>query len=98
MANPFIFDPAQSRLSKHKPKRRRPRISSLECLESRALLATLPGSSFEIDYNLAGGANFVVDTPGNKDWANAPGLASPLGVDIAASSSDNAFGQGTNQH
>ena len=42
--------------------RRRSRISSPERLETRALLAALAGSSFEIDFDLEGGANFVVNT------------------------------------
>src|SRR6266545_7722061 len=52
--------------------------------------ANLPGSTFE-----GNDGNLIVNTAGNKDWANAP--ARVRGDDLASGSSDNAFGQGTKE-
>jgi hypothetical protein len=52
-------------------------------------LANLAGSTFEIDGNL------VVNTAGNKDWANAPNLKT--GFDKATGGTDDSFGQGTKE-
>src|SRR5213593_141769 len=52
-------------------------------------LANLTGSTFEIDGNL------VVNTAGNKDWANAPNLKT--GFDKATGTTDDSFGQGTKE-
>lgn len=77
--------------------------SPLEALEPRTLLATLPGSLFEIDGNL------LANTAGNKDWANVgitcpaatPGGTSTCGLDPSKietpSLIDNSFGQGTKE-
>jgi hypothetical protein len=48
-------------------------------------LANLPGSTFE-----GNDGNLVVDTAGNKDWANAPNLV--VGIDQPSGTSDNSFG------
>ena len=52
--------------------------------------ANLAGSTFE-----GNDGNLIVNTAGNKDWANAP--ARVRGDDLASGSSDNAFGQGTKE-
>jgi hypothetical protein len=52
-------------------------------------LANLTGSTFEIDGNL------VVNTTGNKDWANAPNLQK--GFDKPTGTTDDSFGQGTKE-
>jgi hypothetical protein len=52
--------------------------------------ANLPGSAFE-----GNDGNLVVNTVGNKDWANAP--ARVRGDDLASGSTDNSFGQGTKE-
>jgi hypothetical protein len=52
-------------------------------------LANLTGSTFEIDGNL------VVNTAGNKDWANAPNLQKAF--DKPTGQTDDSFGQGTKE-
>jgi len=52
-------------------------------------LADLAGSTFEIEGNL------VVNTAGNKDWANAPNLQKAF--DKPTGQSDDSFGQGTKE-
>jgi len=65
-----------------------------------ASAASLPGSIFEIDQG-ASGANLVVDTPGNQDWASIPqGSASGTErrqADLASGSGDDSFGNGTKE-
>src|SRR5262249_29729536 len=63
----------------------------LELLENRVVPASLTGSTFEIDGNLAvdGGA-------GALDWANAPQLQ--IATDLATGQNDNSFGQGTKEN
>jgi hypothetical protein len=53
--------------------------------------AVLPGSTFEGD-----DGNFVVNTAGNTDWANAPNRH--VGQDAINSQQDNSFGQGTSEN
>ncbi len=53
-------------------------------------LANLPGSSFE-----SNDGNLVVDTPGNKDWANAPNRVVKL--DAASGKTDDSLGQGAKE-
>jgi hypothetical protein len=53
-----------------------------------ALAAPAP-STFEVEGNL------VVDTAGNKDWANAPNLKT--GFDRPTGGTDDSFGQGTKE-
>ena len=48
------------------------------------VVANLAGSSFEVD-----DGNLVVNTSGNKDWANAPGRS--IGVDASQTSSDDSY-------
>ena len=48
------------------------------------------GSTFE-----GGDGNLVVNTAGNTDWANVPGLNT--GIDRPSGSTDNSFGQGTKE-
>ena len=50
--------------------------------------ANLPGSTFE-----GNDGNYVVNTAGNTDWANAPNRV--VGTDLINSQQDNSFGQGT---
>src|SRR5262245_8199912 len=50
--------------------------------------ANLAGSTFE-----GNDGNFVVDSPGNTDWVNAPNRV--IGTDLINSQQDNSFGQGT---
>ena len=52
--------------------------------------ANLTGSTFE-----SNDGNLVVNTAGNKDWANAPALAA--GVEANTGRNDNSFGQGTKE-
>jgi hypothetical protein len=52
--------------------------------------ANLSGSSFE-----GNDGNLVVNTAGNKDWANVSGLHT--GVDQPTGQTDNSFGQGTKE-
>jgi hypothetical protein len=54
------------------------------------VFANLAGSTFE-----GGDGNLVVNTTGNHDWANAPNRV--VGVDVPSGTSDNSFGQGTNE-
>jgi hypothetical protein len=54
-----------------------------------AFAATLPPSTFEIEGNL------IVDTSGNKDWANAPNLKTAF--DKPTGQTDDSFGQGTKE-
>jgi hypothetical protein len=65
-----------------------------------ASAASLPGSIFEIDQG-ASGANLVVDTAGNQDWASIP-QGSAQGTerrqaDLASGSGDDSFGNGTKE-
>src|SRR5215217_82168 len=55
-----------------------------------AATANLTGSAFE-----GNGGNRVVNTAGNKDWANVSGVVT--GTDLSNSKLDNAFGQGTKE-
>jgi uncharacterized surface anchored protein len=55
-----------------------------------ASTATVSPSKFE-----GNDANFVVNTPGNSDWATVSGLN--VGIDDPSGSTDNAFGQGTKE-
>ena len=53
--------------------------------------ANLANSTFE-----GGDGNLIVNTPGNHDWVNAPGLA--VGVDLPTGTTDNSFGQGAKEN
>jgi hypothetical protein len=65
-------------------------VAAMMLLVASAVLGNLTGSTFE-----GGDGNLVVTTPGNTDWANAPHRV--VGTDLASGSSDNSFGQGTNE-
>jgi hypothetical protein len=67
-------------------------VAALVALGTAALaaFANLPGSSFE-----GNDGNLVVNTAGNKDWANAPSRV--VGLDKASGKNDNSFGQGTKE-
>ncbi len=64
--------------------------SALVLTMMSAARANLPGSSFE-----GNDGNLVVNTAGNKDWANVSPLT--VGLDKFSDKTDNAFGQGTKE-
>ena len=55
---------------------------------STSASGNLPGSTFE-----GNDGNYVVNTPGNTDWVNAPNRV--IGNDLATGQGDSSFGQGT---
>jgi hypothetical protein len=65
-------------------------IAALAALFVAGSSANLPGSTFE-----GNDGNLVVNTPGNKDWVNAPNRV--RGDDLASGRNDNSFGQGTKE-
>jgi hypothetical protein len=67
-------------------------VAAMMLLAASAVLGNLSGSNFE-----GNDGNLVVDTAGNRDWANIGALLNK-GIDKPTGKTDNSFGQGTKEN